>query len=195
MYTELDVVNACLASMGEAPILDLTVPHPYVSSAVKLLQKHNKLVQSNRWWFNTTAVTLVPVAPEYYVTASLPAGTLNIIATSATPYILNGDGTVYDLVRGEIVTSSIDVLVVRELDFTNLPVEANTYVTDCVVVEFQGRFDGDAQRERSLKEQRRESGAQLMAQHTRMMKSNLYRRVTSKLNDIRGDRPFLRGQE
>jgi hypothetical protein len=195
MYSELDVVNACLASMGEAPILDLTVPHPYVSIAVRLLSKHNKLVQSLRWWFNSTTVTLVPVAPTYTVAATLPSGALNIIAEPGKPYVLNGDGTVYDLLAGETVTESIDVIVVRELAFTDLPVEANAYVTDCTVLEFQRSYDGDAARTRDLKEQRKESGTQLQAQHIRMMKSNLFRRVASKLNDIRGDRPLLRGQE
>ncbi len=195
MYTELEVVNACLASMGEAPVLALTVPHPYIPRAITLLRKHNKLVQASQWWFNTTSVTLVPIAPGYEVTASLPTGTIGIIAGAGTPYVLNGDGTVYDLVAGEIVTTSIDVKVNRELDFVDLPVEANIYIADCTVVEFQRDYDGDQARARDLKEQRKDSGTQLMSQHIRMMKSNLFRRVTSKLNDMRGDRPMLRGQE
>jgi Tail tubular protein len=191
MYTELEVVNACLASMSEAPVPVLTIPHPYIARALTLLRKHNKLVQSNRWWFSTIKATLVPVGPSYTVAASLPAGTLGIVPLERGSYVLNGDGTVYNLASGEILTTPLEAQVYRELAFTALPPEANAYITDCVVLEFQRNYDGDSQRTRDLKEQRRESGTQLMAQHIRMTKANFFARIAHKLRAARGDRPVL----
>jgi Tail tubular protein len=193
VYSELEAVNACLASMGEAPILSLDVPHPYVPAAVSYLAKHNKLVQTNRWWFNTTAVTLTPVSGD--VTASLPAGAIGIIGKQGAAYVLNADGTVYDIARGEEVTTPIDVFVVREVAFTSLPPEANAYISDCAILDFQVSFDGDGGRTQMLRENRLRSWTMLHAQNIRLTKTNLFRRAASKLNDMRGDRPFLRGQE
>lgn len=194
MYSELDVVNACLASMGEAPVPNLTMPHPYIAAAIKMLTKHNKLVQSQRWWFNTTKVTLTPVAPTYTVSASLPTGAVHIQVPRKV-YTLNGDGTVYDHTEGEVVTAAFDAFVIRELDYEALPPEANAYIADCTVLEFQSRFDGDSTKAALLREQKRDSFVALNAQNTRLLKPSMFSRIASKLNDIRGDRPFLRGQE
>jgi hypothetical protein len=195
MYTELDYVNACLGTMGEAPVPGLTVPHPYIGQALVLLARHNKLVQAVRWWFNTTKLTLTPSAGDF--SASLPVGTISIIGISGNAYVLNGDGTVYDITRGEQVLSAITVWVLRELDFEELPPEANAYIADCAILQFQSNYDGDGSRTALLRENKRESWMQLHAMNTRMVKANLLRRpgVQSKLQDVRGDRPMLRGAE
>jgi hypothetical protein len=193
MYTELQAINACLASMGEAPVLSLEVPHPNVPQAVTFLAKHNKLVQTNRWWFNQSLVTL-----EFDVdgiATNLPSGVLGIVGQGGNAYVLNFDGTVYDIGRGEQVTSSVTVYVIRELAFTELPPEANIYISDCAILDFQTSFDADPTRTQMLRENRQRSWMMLHAQHTRLTKTNLFKRVASKLNDMRGDRPFLRGQE
>jgi hypothetical protein len=191
--TELQAVNECLASMGEAPVLSLSVPHPYVPYAVQLLAKHNKLVQTNRWWFNTTILELVPVAPTYTVAASLPAGVTGIIGIDDEAYVLNGDGTVYDIAAGEQVTTPITVYVTRELAFESLPPQANAYITACAVLDFQRKFDGDTTRANQLREDRTTTYLDLNAMHIRLSKVNLLRRTSTagRFRRIRGDRPVI----
>jgi hypothetical protein len=193
MYTELQAINACLASMGEAPVLDLTVPHPYVPQAISFLAKHNKLVQTNRWWFNSVTATITESGGVY--TASLPAGTLSIEGKNGKAYVLLDDGTVYDHTLDEAATGELEVYVVKEKAFAMLPPEANAYVADCAILDFQVSFDSDSNRTQMLRENRARSWAMLQAQNARMMKTNMFKRVAAKLNDMRGDRPLLRGQE
>lgn len=192
MYTELSLVNACLATMAEAPVADLAVPHPYVPAALEILSRHNKFIQSGRrWWFNTTRLTLTPDSGGV-VTASLPTGATGIVGIQGEPYTLNADGTVYDHKCAEIVMTPIEVFVTRELPFSELPPEANNYVGLMAIMEFQENFDGDAARGRGVSDRTELARRTLNAQQTRLMKVNILNRpgTGGTLHNVRGDRPY-----
>jgi len=58
MFTELDVVNACLATLGELPLVELTDEHPMVAAARNNLTEALVSEMHRQWWFNTDFVTL-----------------------------------------------------------------------------------------------------------------------------------------
>ena len=53
MFTELDVVNACLATLGELPLVELTDEHPMVAAARVNLTEAIVSEMHRQWWFNT----------------------------------------------------------------------------------------------------------------------------------------------
>ena len=60
--TQLTVVNACLASMGEEPINSLADENAFVNSAKFALEQANINEQTRGWYFNLETITLHPHA-------------------------------------------------------------------------------------------------------------------------------------
>jgi hypothetical protein len=194
MLTELQVVNAQLATMGEAPLPSLDIPHPYVVAGIAKLAEQNKLIQARGWWFNTRKVTLTPDTVDPYAITDLPTGTLQVYALDGTPLSLDEDLALYDHKEEAVVTTAREVRVVREIAFASLPILANLYVAAAAVYHFQSDFDSDGEKRRTLGEQMTMRYAELHAEHIRVMKTNLlYGRDSTayKLLSVRGNRPYI----
>jgi len=58
--TGLNVVNQCLASMGETPLNAVNADHPYVAAALMHLRGASTQEQAKGWWFNTDFLTSSP---------------------------------------------------------------------------------------------------------------------------------------
>jgi len=137
MLTDLDVINAQLAAIGQAPITDVTRPNRLVSIALEKLRQASAELQARCWWFNHVDKQLVPTAVTGDVAAQLPVNTSEILSPSG--FVLRKNGPVvyiYDLYRGEIRLGALDVRLRFELPFADLPALAQAAVRARAVADF-----------------------------------------------------------
>lgn len=177
--TQLDVVNACIKTMGESKLNTLEDDHPYKDDALDLLDRVLRDVSSRSLWFNTEWLRLIPQATSKYV--MLPADVIKVDATSQCGRyrvaqrgrrLFNGGRNSYEFDR------PVTVKVARLLDFESCPYEVQMFVRDDAVLRFQSDFDGDNSKYQKILKQRDDSWFNLQAEHIRQIKANpLYARV------------------
>lgn len=153
--SKLDVVNGCLATMGESPLNALDTDHPFVQSALLAMAAAEAIELGRGWWFNTDYPTLVPDPLTGYV--YIPADVLDM-DTPYTQLVQRGrriydrfEGT-YDL-RDLIATMQgrqLRAKLVRRIPFEDLPALAQHLVATKTWVDFQASFDADVMRYREL---------------------------------------------
>jgi hypothetical protein len=159
MTTILDVVNECLATLGETPLNTLLEPHEYRTSAQKALAKANRGLQARGWWFNTEAMTMVPapgsgimqLAGDIVKWQSGVRSRDLLIRSRAKPWIVQRGQRLYDTRnRTFVMTEEVTGEITRELPFEDLPPVMADYIAAEAVLRFQSNFDADNSRRQEL---------------------------------------------
>lgn len=169
MFTELDVVNACLATLGELPLVELTDEHPMVAAARSNLTEALVSEMHRQWWFNTDFITLTATdegyiyAPEDAVAVKIPYQP-NLIMRGRRLYDRNKSS--YDL------EGSVDAVVVRNIPFDDLPAPAQILVKDSCVLQFQLNYDADNAKTGQIQAKYQNSYRLLNAEHARQIQAN-----------------------
>lgn len=139
----LDAINDMLAAIGEAPVNSLdNSQNVDVINAIRVLDKVNRQVQSKGWSFNHVEST------------NLNPGTLTkkiawqddilyLVGTDGTKYIQKGD-YVYDFDnQTDTFDSSIEVEMIRLVDFEYMPIPVRDYITAKAARIFQSQTLND----------------------------------------------------
>lgn len=178
--TELDVVNRCLATMGELPINSLEgTRNPIVTNARSAFRDVGIEEQAQGWWFNTEIVKLSPqgaepAEPGYYrpPTDCLSLATKDDFNPS---WLSVRNRKLYDNGRAEFYTGTQDmqVKIIRLIPFDDLPYNAQRLIRDSVVFKFQMDYDGDELKIQQAEARYTEAYAICMADHIRSVKANL----------------------
>jgi hypothetical protein len=176
MYTTLEVVNGCLASMGEAPLSSIVEPHAMKGSALAELNRANRTVQSKGRWFNTEDVTLKPDSVNGWIT--LAGDCLKFQSGSSTsiakPYLVQRGSRLYDLRnRAYVLTEDVSGVMVRLVPCEELPPVAADYVGTMAVLRFQSNFDADNSKRQELTQDNVRAKIEFMAEDIRQRKVNL----------------------
>jgi len=183
MATTLDVVNDCLASMGEAPLNALTEPHSFKGTATRQLARQSRIIQSRGWWCNTETLTVQQPANLAYI--QLPGDVLKwnagvksrdtLVQQAAKPWIVLRGKRLYDTVNRTFDIPGQEIVgeIVRELPFEDLPSELNDYIAAQTVLRFQSNFDADTQKRQELTNIWKEARMMAIAEDARQLKVNL----------------------
>lgn len=172
--TELDVVNECLATMGEAPLNSLEDDHTYKTAALAKLAESNKLEQKRGWWFNSEYVELVPDAVSGYIYVPLDALAVKTVDRWYVPRFAQRGSRLYNVTANSYVWDrNVVVDLVRLLSFSDLPFHAADAVGYGTVMRFQRSFDGDGARYNQLSQDYGRARAELVAENTRNRRPNL----------------------
>ena len=182
MATTLDVVNECLASLGEAPLNTLNEPHVFKSAAVQRLREANQRIQSRGWWFNMEAQTISPdpvfgklqLAGDALKWQSGVRSRDTLIRGKAKPWIVQRGRFLYDT-RNQTYVFTEDVTgeLVREIPFEDLPQVVSDHIRAETVLKFQSGFDADTQRRQELTQSWQLSKLALQAEDTRQAGVNM----------------------
>jgi Tail tubular protein len=168
--TELNVVNACLATMGQRPINAITDPHPWRSAAQDKLVEANTNVQGRGWWFNMELLTLTPSIVDSNI--YLPSDTLDV-RTESQFYVMRTN-RVFNLNGGTyLFTSPITVRLIRNIPFADMPSPAQDYIEALAVLNFQRDYDGDSTKTRQLTERYMDARAAFNKSATLASKTNM----------------------
>lgn len=161
MASILDVVNECLATLGETPLNTLNEPHEFKSSAQRKLTRIMAKTQARSWWFNVEAITLNPAPLTGFVT--LPGDCLKwqsgvrskdlMVRSQAKPWLVQRGLRLYDTRnRTYTITESVTGEITRLIPFDELPQVINDLIAAETVLAFQSDYDADNNKRQELKE-------------------------------------------
>lgn len=181
MASTLDVVNDCLATLGEAPLNALTEPHEFRGTAQRILARASKRIQATGWWFNTEAITLTPnptgqiVLPgDYLKWQSGVRSSDQLVRGQSKPWLVDRAGRIYDTRnRTFVITEDVTGELVRELPFDTLPTVVNDYIAAEAVLKFQSNFDADNSKRQELTQAWQLARTEARAENIRQLGVNL----------------------
>lgn len=180
--SELDVVNACLATMGESPLMTLEEDHSFKAAAQDKIRRSKTDMSSRNLWFNTEWVKIVPQADTKHI--YIPQDVIGVDARSMCGRfrVAQRGRRLYDAGNNKYeFDNAVTVRIKRDLDFDLLPHEAAAFVRDDSVLRFQGDFDADRQKRELYTAYRQESLALLNAEDIRQKKHNLLQRASVRI--------------
>lgn len=122
----LKAVNAVLPHLGEHPITRIEgARHPTVDLILAAIERHRLSLLSSGWWFNEITMT-IPVNSDNMI--DVPKDSLAVYGIDCQVEI---DGEkFFDLANGtRYFTKPITVRIVRDIEFTKLPVAVALYIT------------------------------------------------------------------
>lgn len=170
MITELQVVNACLATLGELPLVELQDEHPLVAAARQNMLESIIAEMHRQWWFNTDYCTLTAAADTGFVYA--PADAIAVKVLNRTDLTLRGR-RLYDRYNSTYeLGGTYRCVVVRDLPFEDLPVTAQLLVQHATVLRFQINYDADDSKTQKQNQLYTRQYALLNAEHTRQISLN-----------------------
>ena len=174
--TELEAVNAIIATIGEAPVQSLEVTGlSDVTLALQCLRDASRQMQKRGWKFNREVC--LPVSRDENGHIIVPANALHF-DVSRGEY---GDGVVrggklYDLERHTFVwTRDLKVDVVYFLPFNELPEAARYYSTIRAARVFQRQAQGSGAAEQFTADDEKRAWADLLRDDVRAGDRNVYR--------------------
>lgn len=174
MYrTELEVVNACIATMGEAPLNSLQDEHQFKQAALNYLAGSNMAAQKECLWFNTEAITLPPHADSKFI--YVPQDTIHIARLPGQSFAFQHRGArLYNVGKNTYEWDGpLRVALCRLLPFEDCPFMAQDSISLDAVLRFQREYDGDVQRYNLINADRGRALVQMSAENIRQRDVNL----------------------
>lgn len=170
--TELDVVNECLASLGEVPLNSLDDEHSFVPAARRHLRLANGREQAKGWWFNRETVILTPDPQSNFI--YVPEDTISVDPSSQWTHLVQRGRRLYDpLGAGYAIGKQVSVSLIRLIPFEELPPPAAAYISLCAQRDFQKAFDADRMKVEQIYKERQEAWVTLRAEDIRNVGANL----------------------
>lgn len=138
-FTELEAVNEMLASIGELPVNTLDEETNLdVANACRILKTITRAVLSMGWTANTFPMTLLPDKGSQKIRWN--ANYLHILSNEGNAYIKRGE-YLYDMAnQTAIFTKPIEVTIVLQENFADIPDALRAYITAKATRQFQGRY-------------------------------------------------------
>lgn len=169
MLTELEVVNACLATVGELPLVELSDDHPLVAPARQEFKMARVSVGGKQWWFNTDRVTL-QTANDSFVYA--PQDAVAVTPINRADLSLRGRRLYNRMESTYSVRGPIQCWVIRDIPYEELPVPAQVLILHTAVLAFQKNYDADEAKTVKIERQRMDAYLTLNAEHIRQIRLN-----------------------
>jgi Tail tubular protein len=155
---KLDVINAMLASMGQASLNSLTEANSFKDTGLNNLDLCQRRILSRGFWFNVEERQLTPdLAGEITV----PNDTIELRNIGQNKYVRRGRKVYDQRRRSYLFESSIKVEVTFDIDFDDLPTLAQDYISAVALYEFQLKYDADETKTRRLNQRKTEAWAAL----------------------------------
>lgn len=169
MLTELDVVNSCLATIGEMPLVELSDDHPLIAAARQNFQEAIVSETARQWWFNTDYCILQQANDKFVY---VPGDAIAVTPLDRLDLTMRGR-RLYDRTNSTYeVTGPVRCWVIRNLIFDELPAPAQLLVKHSTVLQFQMNYDADESKTQKLEALYTAAYRTLNAEHTRQIRLN-----------------------
>lgn len=175
--TKLDVVNACLGSMGESPLEAIDQDHDLVASALRVFKVQRLQALSTGWWFNRERVFLRPDPNTGFIYK--PNDCIDLDLSTSKPAVtirgrrLYRTDTAIDQDPYKFPNKPLEFRYIRDVPFEDLPPVAAIWVQARTVRAFQDQYDADQLKMRTLIEAEREAYIFLNTQEINNTQANL----------------------
>ena len=181
---ELTAVNYILTQMGEAPATSLEERSPTISLARTYMDMSITNMLTIRWWFNTSHTKLLP---DQDGLINAPAGLVAIYSKEKFNVEVLGKYIHNVTEDTNRFTGGIEVELVKDVQFENLPELAATYVmNDALIKLYQADYGVDNNLS-VIAEAANNAMQNLKREHLRKMRYNSY-------NGMRHAQRILAGQ-
>lgn len=175
---QLDVINNCLATMGEAPLNTVDEDHPFVAGALRILRETNSRLQGISWWFNTERVELLPDPISGSV--AVPGDAIRVTPLGALRYVQRGL-RMYDTHTGSyFIGQPLQCTLIREVPLDETPVTFQFAVNDQTVRRFQSSYDADRVKMQQILGDEQQAWAALRTEHIRNVRANFVHKASSQ---------------
>ena len=190
LVTQLTVVNACLASMGEEPINSLAEANAFVNSAKFALENANINEQSPGWWFNKECLKIQPDVDGSYI---VPSDVIDLDIEAKPKWLIMRGNRLYSTADADFLTGKrpYEANIIRLLPFEDCPFHMKRVIKAAAVILFQQSYDGDAQKISEAQTEYQQAFLYAKAQHIRAVKANFGTRDI-RLASMTGSRNGLR---
>ncbi|WP_444939070.1 hypothetical protein [Microbulbifer sp. JMSA002] len=168
--TKLDAVNYMLVGIGEAPVNQLGEAFADARIAETILSQTNTTVQAKGWYFNTE--NNYKLSRNFYTEIKLPKGTLSV-DTGSTDVVQRGLYLYDNVNKTKKFQSDMNVHLVLEIDFEDLPHEAMMAVLTSATRRFQQSTVGSKDLDQFLKEAERTAHISLLQSESENAHHNL----------------------
>lgn len=139
--TELEAVNAILASVGESPVTSLDGDFVDAELAQNLLTQVSRQTQAHGWSFNTEEE--YPLAPNGEGKIILPSNTLKVKVVGSPEYVMRGSKLYNKAERTDVFTEAVEATIVFALPYEELPEALRQFLFMRAGRRFQDRLEGD----------------------------------------------------
>lgn len=169
--SELDVINECLATMGEAPLNEVDASHPYVPPAQTSLMRATNSELGKGWWFNTDYGTILPDP----ITGELIfPGEAITMQFAGNAYTQRGR-RIWDRANQTYnIGKTVPYVAIMDIPFDDLPTMANELVGARAVLEFQAKYDSDDTKYKKLLDRYNQLFLVIKAEDIRQRKVNVF---------------------
>lgn len=177
--TLTEAVNACLRGIGLRPVSSYEDPNLNAAMALAIINTESRTVQCKGWWFNEEGGWML--TPDSNGEVQVPNNALSITpwGNSRGLSITIRGGKLYNTcthstIVSDVVDSSgaIEVRMIVELPFEDLPTPAQDYIKDKAVRKFAQDVDGDVNKWKFNSTDEAESKAILYSEETSNTKRN-----------------------
>ncbi|APU00377.1 hypothetical protein fHeYen301_44 [Yersinia phage fHe-Yen3-01] len=170
MITELNVVNSCLATIGEMPLVELQDEHPMVAAARQNFEEARVAEVAVQWWFNTDRVTLQPANGEGFI--YVPRDAVAVTPLDRQDLGMRGRRLYNHQESTYVIGAPVRCVVVRDIPFDDLPAPAQLLVKHACVLQFQMNYDADEAKSAKLEALYAKAYRTLNAEHIRQVALN-----------------------
>jgi len=177
--TLTEAVNACLRGIGLRPVASYNDTNLNAAMALATLNTESRAVQGRGWWFNEEGGWFL--TPDSNGEIKVPNNALSITTwngSSSKTITIRGGKLYNTLTHSTIMTDSvgsngtIEVRMIVELPFEDLPPTAQDYIKDKAVRKFAQDIDGDVNKWKFNSTDEAESKALLYSEETSNTKRN-----------------------
>jgi len=174
MYqTKLEVVNGCIATLGEQPLNSLDDEHVYKQAALDYLEASNRRTQKPGLWFNSEFITLQPDATSKYISVPQDAIRIERLPLDVRRFAQRGR-RLYNLADNSFMWDyPMQVALVRLIPFEDVPFDGQDAIALTAILRFQMVYDGDNARYQQIDRDRARATTEMRAQNIREMDPNL----------------------
>lgn len=153
-FSQLDVVNACITSIGLAMLNTLEPNMPQVQVVLGILKNKLKTFQQKEWYFNREVATL-PVDPNGFVYISDDITTFRCFRRDLNLQIRGQ--RLYDMNKGTyVIGTEVQGLLVRELTWDELPQEVQGFLMYDTMLQFCNTYEAEVVKINNADDQRNE---------------------------------------
>lgn len=175
---QLDVINNCLATMGEAPLNTVDEDHPFVAGALRIMRQENSRIQGMSWWFNTEHAELLQDPTTGFVV--VPGDAIRVTPYGGIRYVQRGN-RLYDTHRGSyVIGCAVHCTLIRDIPWEDTPPTYQFAVNDSTVRKFQRNYDADRVKMEQILGDARETWAALRTEHIRNVRANFVHKPSSQ---------------
>lgn len=178
MYSEKELVNYILQTLGQESTPTLETNHPAVIDARNWLESTNKEFQGKGWWFNRDwGLKLLPNSAGR---VEIPDDTLSFTVTACAlgmshagrRYVKKGKFIYDSLQHTDVLKTTVWVDIIRLWDYTDLPPSAGTFLKHYAAEKAFLNDDGDINVHSKLSQYTMQAFADLKRDEMRSAKPN-----------------------